>query len=165
MRGENPLNYETEWSDDSLSLIFARYAKPIPPRPRPKPRTAWADTPQAKGRLAERAVQPAMNLACLVHGDGGPGEIADVINGLKPPQVRAMLVVLAAMVDVERTCDEVLGWIDWDVRGKAVCPSASAWKRHVRRGEDCPPCHAAAKALKVAKRAERKAAREAEAAA
>lgn len=152
-RGPAEAGYETEWSDESLARIFARYAKPIPARLPESPPSAWHATPAAKARQADRLIPVATDLACLVHGDGDAGDIANLISSVKRPDVAALLVVLAAMVDVDRTTDEVLGWAAWEPRGLEPCGTVAARKRHRRAGEDCDVCRDADNARKRAGRA------------
>ena len=129
--------YETEWSDESLSLIFARYARPIPHRPRSRWSPHW---PSVRGKLAARLVPVATDLACVVHGDGDVDDVARLIWHRKPAELRALCVVLAAGWDVERTTDEVLGWTAWEKREPEPCGTPGAYRRHLRHGERCDVC-------------------------
>lgn len=64
------------------------------------------------GDLAEAMVPVAARLVGAVHDDG-PGHVARVVNSLDAQEIRGLVVVLAAMVDPDRTPTELLGWVDW----------------------------------------------------
>lgn len=58
----------------------------------------------------EQVLPVAANLAVLVHGDGGPEDIAEVLAGLDEEQKNALIVVLAGMVDPDRPVGKGLSW-------------------------------------------------------
>ncbi|MFI6117438.1 hypothetical protein [Kitasatospora sp. NPDC051164] len=68
----------------------------------------------------ERMVFKAARLAAIVHGDGGAWDIGNHINYLSPDELRALVVVLAGMVDPEQTVEHALGYITWDEHGQPV---------------------------------------------
>jgi hypothetical protein len=61
----------------------------------------------AKARLAERLVPSAMELACMVR-DEDARSIGSWVRSLSAAEKDALLVVLAAMVPVDRTPQELL---------------------------------------------------------
>lgn len=66
---------------------------------------------QQRGDLAEKMLPVAAHLAVLVHGEGGPEDIAEVLSGLDETQKNALLVVLAGMVDPEQPVGKGLSWM------------------------------------------------------
>ncbi|MFJ1993015.1 hypothetical protein [Streptomyces asiaticus] len=79
-------------------------------------------TVDERGDLAEEMLPVAANLAVLVHGDGGPEEVRDVLDGLNDAQRNALIVVLAGMVDPDRPMGTVLGWLDFNEHGQQIVP-------------------------------------------
>lgn len=67
-------------------------------------------TVEERGGLVEAMLPVAANLAVLVHGDGGPEDIAEVLAGLDEGQKNALIVVLAGMVDPDRPVGKGLSW-------------------------------------------------------
>jgi len=65
---------------------------------------------QRRGDLVESMLPVAANLAVLVHGEGGPEDIADVLSGLDDAAKNALIVVLAGMVDPEQPVGRGLSW-------------------------------------------------------
>ena len=65
---------------------------------------------QRRGDLVESMLPVAANLAVLVHGEGGPEDIADVLSGLDDAAKNALIVVLAGMVDPEQPVGRRLSW-------------------------------------------------------
>ncbi|MET8624573.1 hypothetical protein ABZW30_12585 [Kitasatospora sp. NPDC004669] len=66
----------------------------------------------------ERMVFKAARLSAIVHGDGGAWDIGNHINYLGTDELRALVVVLAGMVDPEQTVEQALGYITWDEHGE-----------------------------------------------
>ena len=66
---------------------------------------------ESRRQLVERMLPMAANLAVLVHGEGGPEDIAEVLAGLDDTEKNALLVVLAGMVDLEQPVGKGLSWI------------------------------------------------------
>ena len=67
-------------------------------------------TVEQRGSLVERMLPQAANLALLVHGDGGPEDIAEVLAGLDETEKNALIVVLASMVDPDRPVGKGMSW-------------------------------------------------------
>ncbi|HMM95378.1 hypothetical protein [Phycicoccus sp.] len=70
-------------------------------------------TPEALGDLAEALVPVAARLVGAVHDEGITG-VSRVLADLDPNHRTALCVVLAAMVDPDRTPSELLAWVTWD---------------------------------------------------
>lgn len=103
----------------------------------------------ARGDLAERAVDVAAQLAFLVR-DEGSDAIGAFLDGQGIPadtETRTLLVVLAAMVSIDATPDQMLSWVTWDEFGAPLadgpeapagsyrdCGTATAYWRHKRAG-------------------------------
>jgi hypothetical protein len=65
-------------------------------------------------------VAPAVELACLVQGDGGRDDIAAWLAAVPAGEKDALLVVLAALVDTsQRPCD-LLSWLTFDETGRPM---------------------------------------------
>lgn len=79
-------------------------------------------SPTDRGDLAEAMLPVAANLAVLVHGDGGPEDVSEVLAGLDDAQRNALIVVLAGLVDPDRPLGAVLGWLDFNEHGQQVVP-------------------------------------------
>ncbi|WP_399559387.1 hypothetical protein [Streptomyces chartreusis] len=84
-------------------------------------------SPEQRGDLAEQMLPVAAHLAVLVHGDGGPEDVREVLDGLDAGQKDALLVVLAGLVDPEQPVGKALGWLDFNEHGSVVVPS---WSEH-----------------------------------
>lgn len=67
-------------------------------------------TEEQRGSLVERMLPEAANLAVLVHGDGGPEDIAQVLERLDETEKNALIVVLAGMVDPDQPVGRGLSW-------------------------------------------------------
>src|SRR4051794_33551727 len=72
--------------------------------------------------LPTEAVATAVRLAGAVHDDG-PDEVAAILRHLKPQDLRAVVVTLAAMVPVEYTPVELLAWNDNRYTQRAAAPA------------------------------------------
>jgi hypothetical protein len=77
---------------------------------------------RARGDLAEEMLPVAARLACIVHGDGGPGEVRAELAALTPEQTTALIVVLAGLVDPQRPVGTALGWLDFDEDAQPIVP-------------------------------------------
>ncbi|MFF8910579.1 hypothetical protein [Streptomyces olivaceoviridis] len=88
-------------------------------------------TAEQRGDLAEQLLPVAAHLAVLVHGDGGPEDVAEVLAGLDDTQKNALIVVLAGLVDPEQPVGKALGWLDFNENGHLTVPSWSE-ERSVR---------------------------------
>jgi len=80
---------------------------------------------EQRGDLAEQLLPTAAHLAVLVHGDGGPEDVAEVLAGLDETQKNALIVVLAGLVDPEQPVGKALGWLDFNEHGTLTVPSWS----------------------------------------
>jgi hypothetical protein len=103
----------------------------------------------ACGELAERMVDVAAKLAFLVR-DQGSDAIGAFLDGQGIPagaETRTLLVVLAAMVSIDATPDQMLSWVTWDEFGAPLgagpeapagsyrdCGTTTAYWRHKRAG-------------------------------
>lgn len=96
-------------------------------------------SPEQRGDLAERMLPEAANLAVLVHGDGGPEDVAQVLSGLTGPEKDALIVILAGLVDPDQPVGKALGWLDHDEHGSLTVPSWSE-ERSVRDLAPEPDC-------------------------
>lgn len=101
-------------------------------------------TPRMAG-VAEAHVPLALELVDAVHR----WDRRDVMAALDRADLEALAVVLAAMVDQDRTLTQMLGWTDAHMptvrarseRPLVPCGTPSAAKRHKTWGEPvCPPC-------------------------
>ncbi|WP_435606608.1 hypothetical protein [Streptomyces ardesiacus] len=89
-------------------------------------------SPEQRGDLAERMLPEAANLAVLVHGDGGPEDVAAVLAGLTGAEKDALIVVLAGLVDPEQPVGRALGWLDFNEHGSLTVPASWSEDRKVR---------------------------------
>lgn len=78
-----------------------------------------------RGDLAEEMLPVAANMAVLVHGEGGPEDVREVLDGLSASQKDALIVVLAGLVDPEQSVGKALGWLDHNEHGALTVPSWS----------------------------------------
>jgi hypothetical protein len=146
---------DSEWLDTSLAAIFARYAKPIPPRPpAPAPRRRRSRTPD-RGALAERMTDVAQDWCAQLRTVDAPG-LGKILDPLSRQELYGLLVVVGAMADIDRPVAELLAWADWEMteplfdalprsgRELVPCGTTGAWARHYANGEEpCEPCKAA----------------------
>ena len=88
-------------------------------------------SPEQRGDLAERMLLTAANMTVLVHGDGGPEDVAQVLAGLDDTAKNALIVVLAGLVDPDQPVGKALGWLDFTEHGTLTVPSWSE-QRSVR---------------------------------
>ncbi|MGW0948484.1 hypothetical protein ACWD4O_38840 [Streptomyces sp. NPDC002623] len=89
-------------------------------------------TPEERGDLAEELLPVAAHLSVLVHGDGGPEDVREVMDGLSETQMRALVVVLAGMVDPDQPVGKALGWIEFTEHGALTVPASWSEERSVR---------------------------------
>lgn len=66
--------------------------------------------PTQGARAALAAIERAQNLACMVRDEGADG-IGPYLDRLTPDQHYALTVTLAAMVPLDQTVEELLGWL------------------------------------------------------
>lgn len=67
-------------------------------------------TAEQRGDLAEAMLPVATNLVMIVHGEGGPNEVADLIGALDDQERTALLVVLAGLVDPYAPLPKSMPW-------------------------------------------------------
>lgn len=79
-------------------------------------------TAKERGDMAEAMLPTAAHLVTLVHGDGGPSDVQEVLGKLSARQKDALLVVLAGLVDPDQPMSAALGWLDFDEHGSTVVP-------------------------------------------
>ena len=71
------------------------------------------------GDNAQRLLQIALDLATVVH-DESRDAIHATVAGIEPEDRDALLVVLAALVDVDRPVADLLAWVTWDEHGAPI---------------------------------------------
>jgi len=117
---------------------------------------------EARGQLAEQLIWTAIDFVGLVKRNGGAEAVGEFLDDLGDDERDALPVILAAMVDDDRTPDEMLSWVTWDEHGcplkqprsvtpryrtKVDCGTAGAYRRHLELGEEPDPaCEQAAAA-------------------
>ncbi|MFB7738275.1 hypothetical protein ACFC08_28585 [Streptomyces sp. NPDC056112] len=89
-------------------------------------------TAEQRGDLAEQILPVAAHLAVLVHGDGGPEDVAEVLAGLDDTSKNALIVALAGLVDPEQPVKKALGWLDFNEHGNLTVPASWSESRSVR---------------------------------
>lgn len=89
-------------------------------------------TVEQRGDLAEEMLPVAAHLSVLVHGDGGPEDVADVLAGLSETAKNALIVVLAGLVDPEQPVGKALGWLDFNEHGALTVPTSWSEASSVR---------------------------------
>lgn len=92
-------------------------------------------TVEQRGDMAEALLPVAAHLVTLVHGDGGPEDVRDVLAALTAQQKDALLVVLAGLVDPEQPVGKALGWLEFTEERDLVVPP---WAEHTRIRELAP---------------------------
>jgi len=81
---------------------------------------------ETRGDLAQRLLPVAARLACIVHGDGGQPDIHHLLTQLDPAEKDALIVVLAALVDPDRSLGDALAFVTWDEHGTPAPPETAA---------------------------------------
>jgi hypothetical protein len=76
-----------------------------------------------RAELAEAMLPKAAHLAAIVHGDGGPEDVAQALAGLDDTQKNALIVVLAGLVDLEQPVGKGLSWLNVTKHGALPVPS------------------------------------------
>ncbi|MHA4848782.1 hypothetical protein L1080_004440 [Rhodococcus sp. MSC1_016] len=56
----------------------------------------------------------ALELVGIVHGGGGPAEVATLVRGLTPQQLTGIAISCAAMVDPDKQIGQLLEWMNRD---------------------------------------------------
>lgn len=103
-------------------------------------------TPDPAGDLTARMVRPAGQLAWLVHGGGGQKDVTDLLESYATRELEALCVVLAAMVDPDKTTNELLAWTEQAPTEAPARPlephgTHAAFNRHRSNGtQPCPTC-------------------------
>lgn len=69
-------------------------------------------TPHQRGVLARLSLNRATEFACMVR-DQGPDTTGAYLDRLTRQDLYGLVVTLAAMVDIDRPTDELIGWITW----------------------------------------------------
>jgi hypothetical protein len=95
----------------------------------------------AADELAARMTELGLDLAVMVRDQDrvAVGEWLDAnVSGLSAGELRGLLVMLAAMVDVDRPVRDLLGWCGWvswpgTHRAKHGCGTEEAFRSHVTR--------------------------------
>lgn len=95
------------------------------------------DDARARGDLAQALIPDAAYLAVAVR-DRDPADIAQRLAGLTRHELEALAVVLAAMVDPDRTLQDALGWITWDEYGRPLQDTPPRDWRTVRQAARDP---------------------------
>ncbi|HET9893765.1 MAG TPA: hypothetical protein VFQ44_02415 [Streptosporangiaceae bacterium] len=123
----------------------------------------------AAGRMrgaVDKCVGVALRLAGIIHCED-PQEAGDLVNQLTLDELLMLPFVLAAMVDVDKTPGELLGWLDYTPpnplrrvtavappsvlvsaprprRHDAECGTHTGWESHRKHGDSpCEPCEIA----------------------
>jgi hypothetical protein len=86
----------------------------------------------ARADLAQELIREAAYLAMAVR-DRDPADIAQRLRGLTRHELEALAVVLAAMVDPDRSVHQALGWIDFDEHGRPLEQAPRRDGRALRR--------------------------------
>jgi len=79
-------------------------------------------TPEQRGDMVEVLMPEAAGLVIDVH-EGTADEIKTRLAGLDRHELEALAVVLAAIVDPDRTMKDALAWVTFDEYGNRVAPS------------------------------------------
>jgi hypothetical protein len=98
----------------------------------------------ARGDLAERMTGVACALACAVR-DEDAGAVGAFLDTFNPQEIRALLVVQAAMIPLDVAPADLLAWVTWDEFGSplpgtqpAAAPAAAVLDvATARLYEDC----------------------------
>ncbi|MFJ9799897.1 hypothetical protein [Streptomyces sp. NPDC101145] len=90
-----------------------------------------ASNAKERGDLAEAMLPEAAALVVDVH-EGSADDVATRLRGLSRHELEAAAVVLAAMVDPDRSLAEALGWVTFDEYGRPAQPPRKKSKRLVR---------------------------------
>lgn len=77
---------------------------------------------EAREELAAQMLPVATNLAALVQGDGGAQDIEAVLASLDEDRKSALIVVLAALVDMDRSVADALWWLQPVAGGSPMEP-------------------------------------------
>lgn len=101
-------------------------------------------------QLVDACVPIALNLVCVVR-DEGPDAVEAALAEVPDGRLDALCVVLAAMVDEDRTAHELLAWTDWSpprVIGQPLPRehgTERGYQQHRARRDmpACEPCKAA----------------------
>lgn len=97
-------------------------------------------TAEQRGDMAEALLPVAANLVALVHGDGGAPDVRDVLSGLSGHEKDGLLVVLAGLVDPDRSLVEALRWVDFDERGEPLRRDPVGPAGSIRESVASAPC-------------------------
>lgn len=89
-------------------------------------------SPEERGDQAERLVGVALRMVAAVHEDGAD-QVERVLNETHPADLRALSVVLAAMVDPTRGVDELLAWVTWDEHGRQILDVSTMDEAQIQR--------------------------------
>ncbi len=60
----------------------------------------------------DRLDQRALQITAVVHGEGSVADIAQLTRDLDRRDLIAVVISLAALVDIDRTPPEILDWMD-----------------------------------------------------
>lgn len=91
-----------------------------------------ADDATARGDLAEALIPDAAFLAMAVR-DRDPADVHQRLAGLTRHELEALTVVLAGLVDPDRSIQDALGWITFDEHGHALDTPHTSDQRPIRQ--------------------------------
>ncbi|RSS82203.1 hypothetical protein EF919_39760, partial [Streptomyces sp. WAC02707] len=94
---------------------------------------------QERGDLAEEMLPVAARLATIVQGDGGREDVAELLGQLNLVQTGALAVVLAGLVDPDRSLGALWGWLDFDEYGRPVEPDQEDRRTLRQLADDTDP--------------------------
>jgi len=99
---------------------------------------------EARGDLAEQMLPVAAHLACIVHGDGGPEDVAAVLGRLSGAEWTALVVTLAGLVSPDVPLREALAWLTHDEHGQPLdeAPPVGTVRTAARRYRSGQPASA-----------------------
>lgn len=74
---------------------------------------------QRAGDKAQRMLDIALDLACAVR-DEDRDQLAERLSHVRERDKDALIIVLAALVPVDRPVSELLAWVEWDEHGRPL---------------------------------------------
>lgn len=112
----------------------------------------------------------ALDLAVRIRDSDDPDQAAAILlpelRALKLSELRHLVLILAAMVDVDQPSSQVLAWCHGVApnpyveiekptpeRRRKGCPSEAQYRRHRKAGENCQACRAHMRRVEADRRA------------
>lgn len=105
---------------EQITMSTSPQTPPTTPPPAPRAdRTPDLSAPSNRVKHSKDLLNIATRLACMVRDEDGDA-VAAYLATLTPTECAHLPIVMAALIPVDRTVDDLLSWITWDEHGNPL---------------------------------------------